>query len=658
MADGNFTTTSVGKVWTLRISVPNATSISVLFDNFNIIPTAELYIFNDSRNILDSCIKKEHFVTEMIGIPPMSGNSVILYLVEKGNFRYFQSSISIKNLELGYLPIQDVGVESLNLASGKVTASTACDPSIQCNPDKLKYARSVGRIVVAGRAGTGTMVNNEENNGKPYFLTAFHIVDLNSNGLLDQFELEALATARFQFRFWRQSCNGSNVSYGVQFSGATLQAWSHATDMLLLEILNPPGIGDKVNLAGWNRSSSAPNGYSPFVLHHPQGHDMRITGVSSVSSWLWNSNYWTAHYYSGTVDKGSSGSGLFNANGQVIGQLRSGWSSCDFTDFGDRYGKFDKSWSSGLQNVLSPIQNLTAVGLLNLAELEIDGPDIIACTTATTYSTYNLHGVTYEWSVSAGLQIISGQGTNQVTISGLPGGQYGSSILSLKLTSSKGIDRDLEVSKNIKIFTGGSGSITGTYNSSNSDKEPLVVTPPKVLDFPGNFSCIAVLTNMDIPQGSTVSWSGTADPGVTWNQVDDKNVFISFSAVNQIADLNVTVLNSCGSSSSRYRFRCTTTSSCGIQPMIGNGFVLNRLKLSPNPSIEKVELSIDNKGSYVERSIKTVRIYNKMGTLISVINPVSNTHKVTIDVSSFTPDTYFIEIFDGLKWEREKLLKY
>jgi hypothetical protein len=61
MADGNITTTSIGKVWTLRISIPNALNIGLTFNQFNLSPTAEMYIFNDARTVLDSAIKKEHF---------------------------------------------------------------------------------------------------------------------------------------------------------------------------------------------------------------------------------------------------------------------------------------------------------------------------------------------------------------------------------------------------------------------------------------------------------------------------------------------------------------------------------------------------------------------------------------------------------------------
>ncbi len=62
LSNGNFTTTSAGKVWTLRISVPNALSIGLTFNQFNLSPSAEMYVYNDAQTVLNKSIKKEHFV--------------------------------------------------------------------------------------------------------------------------------------------------------------------------------------------------------------------------------------------------------------------------------------------------------------------------------------------------------------------------------------------------------------------------------------------------------------------------------------------------------------------------------------------------------------------------------------------------------------------
>lgn len=79
--------------------------------------------------------------------------------------------------------------------------------------------------------------------------------------------ITALAQARFQFQFWRTNCNGSINSNWIEFSGAVLRASWKYTDMILLELLNPPGIGDLVNYAGWTRQTGAPANNTGFVIH-------------------------------------------------------------------------------------------------------------------------------------------------------------------------------------------------------------------------------------------------------------------------------------------------------------------------------------------------------------------------------------------------------
>lgn len=95
-ADGNYTTTSVGKVWTLRISIPNALSIGLTFTQFNLSPTAELYVYNDAKTVVNKGIKKEHFTSsDTVSISSMNGNAVILYVIEPNNFGTFQSTLTM-----------------------------------------------------------------------------------------------------------------------------------------------------------------------------------------------------------------------------------------------------------------------------------------------------------------------------------------------------------------------------------------------------------------------------------------------------------------------------------------------------------------------------------------------------------------------------------
>lgn len=649
--DGNITSTSMGKVWTLRISIPNALNIGLIFNQFNLSANAEMYIFNESRTVLDSAIKQEHFTNpSSITASSITGSAVIIYIIELNNNGIFLSSISINKLLAGYQPISDVGDVGTNQSA---RASINCNPMVQCQQDKIPYARAVARMVTEvspGRFGfcTGTLINNETNNGRPFFLTAFHCIDRNKNNVIDQEELDLLTITNFQFRFWRTQCNGTVNNAFIEFTGAILRASAQNSDVVLLELTNPPGIGDLVNYAGWNRQTSSPPDNNSFILHHPQTVDMRVTSTKKVNTWGWNTNYWTAHYYSGTVDGGSSGSALMNPNGQIVGQLRGGWSNCNKTDFGDRYGKFERSWNwAGLQTWLSANQGLQSTGLLNLTDITINGPGTIACTTPAQFSTLpNLLDVTYQWTVTTGLQIVSGQGTSTVTISGFPNNNVGSGYLTLTLRSpTKGRTRIYTATKQVFISN---GSVLGTYNSPTNSAEPLA--PFTRFNQVTNNTCISVATNMTIPAGSTVTWSGPANTSeIIWGQ-SGNNVNIYFSGLNQEIVLSLTVTNSCGTRNLNYRFTCTSTNSCGIAPL--------RVALSPNPSSNNMQVSLTDKANTnLKMDIFEIRIIDKSGT-IKLRNTYGVGQKnINLNISTLTPDVYTILVFDKRTWTSEKFIK-
>ncbi|SDE00583.1 trypsin-like peptidase domain-containing protein [Pedobacter soli] len=449
MADGTISSTSAGKAWALRISITNATNLGLIFNTFKLSPKAEMYVFNDEKTELDSCIKQDNFTrSSTLAISPLKGNTVILYIIEPLSTADFQSSISINKIEAGF---KDTPVATSAVTSRE--ASTNCNPTIACSPYMMPSARAVAKIISNGYMGTGTLINNELNNGKAYFLTAFHVIDADENNVLDPSEINALANSRMIFQYWRNNCNSSVNDMGITFYGATLKAASKETDIVLLELSNPPGVGDGVNYAGWNRQTTPPADYSSYILHHPNGEDMRITSTRDVADWLWGSKFWTAHYNQGVVSPGSSGAGLFNQYGQVVGQLRGGWSSCDFTDFGDRYGKFYYSWTeAGLQPLLSP-SGVQAVNPLILSTITMNGDENIDyCDNGNhTYSVPNLVGCTYSWNVPGTLNLLSGQNTSSITVNRNTAVLPAYTQLSVTITDSKGYSRTQTVNKTIQV---------------------------------------------------------------------------------------------------------------------------------------------------------------------------------------------------------------
>lgn len=661
--DGNVTRTSAGMVWTLELSIPEALSIGFSFDKFDLSENAELYIYNGERTSLDTAIKKEHFSRpQNIGITPFAGSKVTIYLLERGNGAKLNSLIQVKEVVAGFNPLFSAGMEAPANTVLK-TASINCIPLVMCDNSKLASARSVARITVGGFTGTGTMINNESKDGRPYFLTAFHVIDLNDNGVLDQSEIVALGNANFLFQNWYTNCASFIMNSGISFSGASLKAISISNDVVLLELLNPPGIGDMVNYSGWNRTTSSADDNLSYILHHPNGQDMRATKTNNVVTWLLNNDSWDVHYSDGVVAPGSSGAALFNQNGQVVGQLKSGLSSCNFTDFGDQYPKFDRSWTlASLGTHLSPNNNLQSTDLLNLTEIPLYGPEMISCNTPTQFSTLTpvLSGVTYEWIVSAGMQITSGQGTPVATITALPGNLYGAGTVKLILRSpNKGLIRVKEMTKNIKIYT---GYFNGTYHSPTEQKMPLVPSGKGNIVY--NPACMSVYTNIEVPAGATVVWSGgtTGSGGVTWAQYG-KDAALYFTALNQIGYLTVTVYTDCGASSSAtYNFKCLSTNSCGVIPMRAAVDAGSELTVYPNPVHQELRIGYkkDLKGTFSEipKQVNfSYKLFNERGVLVRSGESVNqNGGDATIDTRDIDNGKYFIHITQGGKTIKKQII--
>jgi hypothetical protein len=236
LVNGNYTQTSEGKVWTLSIKVlGGCKNIGLTFEYVNLSSNAELYIYNESRTVLRGPVKAENFRQPGLLTTGASKDSIIyIYLIERNNFSSFQSSLIITKLIAGFLDISDLTDTRIASMMG-----TQCMLHVQCFPDKMLYAHAVARIETGGWLGTGTLINNEGNNARPFFLTAFHVVDLNNDNQITANEIEALRTANFVFQFWRNACNSNDINVGIEFAGATLRATrpTHGgSDMALVEL--------------------------------------------------------------------------------------------------------------------------------------------------------------------------------------------------------------------------------------------------------------------------------------------------------------------------------------------------------------------------------------------------------------------------------------
>jgi len=129
------------------------------------------------------------------------------------------------------------------------------------------------------------------------------------------------------------------------------------SDFKLLLLKNEVPLEYKPYYNGWDRTGEiSPSG---VTIHHPQG-DLKM--ISTYTNPLLSTNYdnqnedpngkyWMVHWAKtvsghGVTEGGSSGSPIFNNEGNIIGALTGGGASCTFLNEPDYYGKFSYSWES------------------------------------------------------------------------------------------------------------------------------------------------------------------------------------------------------------------------------------------------------------------------------------------------------------------------
>ncbi|WP_420428709.1 hypothetical protein [Algiphilus sp.] len=183
----------------------------------------------------------------------------------------------------------------------------------------------------------GALLNNTRSDGSPLIITADHC-GIRSDGDGDGFPADSV-TAIFNFQS-TQCDRSAGVSDEDRINGATLLYRDTRSDTSLIRLDRAPPAGFNARYAGWDASGNGAGRGSG--VHHPAGdlkkislfdeptqkETVTITDGALIGSRNQTVDAWRVTWADGVTEPGSSGSGLWTPQQQLIGVLSGGSSAC------------------------------------------------------------------------------------------------------------------------------------------------------------------------------------------------------------------------------------------------------------------------------------------------------------------------------------------
>ncbi|MUU77027.1 T9SS type A sorting domain-containing protein [Winogradskyella endarachnes] len=687
---GEWTTLENGdRIWRMAYTSEGALTLNFMFDVFNIPEGAKLYVYNsDKTDLLRPFSHYNNNEENVLGTWMVEGNEAIVEYYQPANVTG-TASIVVGSVVHGYRTAKSY--QKALGDSGDCNQDVDCDISPTTDPYSLntvkENVKKAAGMLVTGGSGfcSGTLVNNTNNDGTPYFITANHC----SGG-------EGSWAFRFNWRSGTPSCSTTasspNNSYDQTVSGSTLRANSSQSDMELVEITDTSFFNNNPDVvwAGWNNSTTQTPVVN-FGIHHPSG-DIQKTcrdddgATRNTVNFNGNANtqmWYITEWELGVTEQGSSGSGLFNESGELIGMLSGGAAACNGTSNNgqyDFYGRFGVAWDYGttsatrLKDWLDPANTgVTSIGQYPALQ---------------TYDNDATVGTGTNNSLQCGEDF-----TPQVTISN-PG--------NLALTSATVeyyIDSDTSTVLNWtgNIASGSSLVVaTPTYSNLASGSHTFVVNisnPNGVSD--ENTSNDTSAFNFDVAESyttSTITVDITIDNygyETTWSLTDSSGTVVSSSPTSGYAANSTTqeiitlpTLNEC------YTFTISDAYGDGICCTYGNGsysltdengILINTggdfgsgesvtfkvedalsvnqfdmeslISVYPNPINDIINVELTNLNTEVNYSI-----FNTLGQEI-VKGELDSNVVNQINVSSYQSGVYFVKLSSGTNTVTKKIIK-
>lgn len=330
-------------LWHARVYSAGATLLIPGFDRFEIPEDAQLWVADAAGSVVQGPYTRREHGSGALRTAMVPGDELLIELRVPATER---DAVDLHLASIGH------GVEDFG-GSGVVPKSGSCNIDVACAEGDgwRDQIRSVVRlqIPVAGVDGayvlcSGQMINNTGGlTNRHFLLTANHCGATAGTA--------SGVTAYFNFQ--TATCGGTRSENPAGFpnkTGTTFRANHARGDHTLLEFNSAPAESLNVFYSGFDAGTgtSVSSGAS---IHHPSGHEKRISlfsGSQRVSGQLVGSfvvDAFRVEWDAGVTEPGSSGAGLWNQAGRVVGVLSGGASSCAAPGGSDYYGRLEVAWA-------------------------------------------------------------------------------------------------------------------------------------------------------------------------------------------------------------------------------------------------------------------------------------------------------------------------
>jgi hypothetical protein len=203
--------------------------------------------------------------------------------------------------------------------AANAAAELGCHNDVMCETVVSTVARDATvhlsyKVDGKDKACTGTIIADLDGETVvPYLLTAKHCNITAAN----------VGTLTATFLFQNSMCGATPPSSpgGPQLMGGVVLETNGDNDMTFIRLNGSLPAG--VTPAGWS-TGDPPDG--SYGIHHPDGTYKRATFFDPSSyvlcPYTYDPDYWVMEARRGGIEPGSSGSGLFNPSGQLVGHLK------------------------------------------------------------------------------------------------------------------------------------------------------------------------------------------------------------------------------------------------------------------------------------------------------------------------------------------------